>query len=117
MTHKKFGPLGIHILLLPIASAQNTENESRSLGTCLSYMGSLIMEVEMSIPTNESIFPVLVEPEVRTYLLNHCILYHNKKGIWQDWSDPLDSVNETIIEEFETKYPPPDILRDFFLRK
>jgi hypothetical protein len=80
-------------------------------------MGSLIMEVGMSIPTNESIFPVLAEPEVRTYLVNHCIFYHNKTGIWQDRSDPVDSVNDTIIEEFEAKNPPPDILKYFFLGK
>jgi hypothetical protein len=115
--YKKFGIFGILILVLPFAFAQNTENETRSLGTCLSYMGSLIMEVAMSIQSNESIFPVLGEPEVRTYLLNHCIFYHNKTGIWQDRSDPVDSVNNTVIEEFETKYPPPDILKDFFLSK
>lgn len=109
--------MGIILIALPIVSAQEAANGTRSLGTCLSYMGSLIMEQGMNTPTDKSIFPVLADPDVRTYLLNHCIFYHNKTGIWQDWSDPVGPVNDLVIEEFETKYPPPDILKDFFLNK
>lgn len=117
MAYKIFGVFGFLIIALPIVTTQNNELESRSLSTCLSYMGSLIMEQGMSIPTDESIFPILADPDVRKYLLNHCIFYHNKTGIWQDPSDDVDSINDTIITEFEAKYPAPDVLKDFFLGK
>jgi hypothetical protein len=74
------------------------------------------MSEGMSLSTldNKSIFSILPDPEVRSYLLNHCIFYHNRTGIW---NHPNYDVNETIIREFEAKYPPPDILREFFLRE
>jgi hypothetical protein len=115
--YKALGHLGILIFLLPVVNiTERIDDESQSLETCFSYLGSLIMSEGMSLSTldNKSIFSILPDPEVRSYLLNHCIFYHNRTGIW---NHPNYDVNETIIREFEAKYPPPDILREFFLRE
>ncbi len=107
--------LGIDILGLPIVNAQTIDDEPRSVNTCYSYMNTLLMSQSIFIETNESIFTVILDPEVRKYLIDHCMFYHYRTGIWQDARNDPDSVNDTIIKEFGTKYPAPDILKHFFL--